>query len=49
LGGFSWVKRHLRGFRLASAALLIGYGLLILTGQMTWLTRQLAPYQWFDF
>jgi hypothetical protein len=29
--------------------LLVGYGLLILTGQMTWITRSLAPYQLFDF
>jgi cytochrome c-type biogenesis protein len=47
--GLTWVKRHFRAFRIAAGALLIVYGVLILTGQMTWLTRQLAPYQWFEF
>lgn len=46
---FSFVKRHFRAFKLASAALLVGYGILVLSGQLTWITRQLAPYQWFEF
>jgi cytochrome c-type biogenesis protein len=47
--GFSWIKRHFRALRLASGALLVGYGVLILTGQMTWISRHLASYQLFSF
>jgi cytochrome c-type biogenesis protein len=46
---FSWVKRHFRWVRLASGALLVAYGLLILTGELAWLTRILSRYQLFEF
>lgn len=37
----AWVKRHLQGLTLASAVSLLGFGLLLVTGQLLWVTTQL--------
>jgi len=46
---FSWFKKHFRVVQLASGALLIAYGALLLTGRFTWLSAQLSRYRLFDF
>jgi cytochrome c-type biogenesis protein len=46
---FSWIKRHFRAVRLVSGGLLVAYGILILTGELAWLTRILGRYQLFEF
>ncbi len=49
MGAFGWVKRHFTAIRIVSGALLILYGLLMVTGQFTWLSSHLARYRFFDF
>jgi cytochrome c-type biogenesis protein len=38
---FSWVKRHYRGINLVSGAALAGFGVLMLTHHVTWLSTRL--------
>lgn len=49
MGAFSWVKRHFAVIKIASGALLVAYGLLMVGGQFTWLSAKLARYQFFQF
>lgn len=49
MGAFSWVERHFTAIKVASGALLVGYGLLMMFGQFTRLSAYLARYQFFRF
>lgn len=49
LGAFAWIKRHFRAIRIASGILLIVYGLLMISGEFTWLTARLAGFQLIEF
>jgi cytochrome c-type biogenesis protein len=49
IGAFSWVKRHFTAIKVVAGSLLIGYGLLMIGGQFTWLAARLARYQIFEF
>ena len=49
LGALAWVKRHFAVVKIASGALLVVYGLLLVTGRFTWLSSQLSGYRLFDF
>jgi cytochrome c-type biogenesis protein len=49
MGAFSWVKRHFTTVKIVSGALLVAYGLLMITGQFTWLSGRLAGYSIFEF
>jgi cytochrome c-type biogenesis protein len=46
---FAVVKRHMRAVRAVSGLILVAYGLLMIGGQMTWLTARLTRYQFFEF
>jgi len=49
MGGFSWAKRHFVAIKVVSGLLLVAYGLLMIGGQFTWISAQLARYQLFEF
>ncbi|MCZ7665042.1 MAG: cytochrome c biogenesis protein CcdA [Thermoleophilia bacterium] len=49
MGAFTWVKRHFKLIKVASGVLLVAYGLLMVSGQFTWLSARLAGYQLFEF
>jgi cytochrome c-type biogenesis protein len=49
LGALTWVKRHFTVVKIASGALLVVYGVLLVTGRFTWLSSQLSGYRLFDF
>lgn len=49
LRAFDWIKRHFGAVKLASGALLVLYGILMITGEFTRIARWLAPYQLFEF
>lgn len=46
---FSWIKKHYAAVKVASGVLLIAYGLLMISGQFTWLSGRLAGYSIFEF
>ena len=46
---FAVVKRHMGVVRAVSGLILVAYGLLMIGGQMTWLTARLSRYRFFDF
>jgi cytochrome c-type biogenesis protein len=41
-GAFGWVKRHFRVINAIAGALLVAFGLLLLTGNVSWLSRHVA-------
>ena len=41
-GAFSWVKRHFRVINAVAGALLVAFGLLLLTDNVSWLSRHVA-------
>jgi cytochrome c-type biogenesis protein len=41
-GAFGWVKRHFRIINAVAGALLVGFGLLLLTDNVSWLSRHVA-------
>jgi cytochrome c-type biogenesis protein len=41
-GAFSWVKRHFRVINAVAGALLVAFGLLLLTDNVSWLSRHFA-------
>jgi cytochrome c-type biogenesis protein len=43
-GTFAWVKRHFRVINAIAGALLVGFGLLLLTDNVSWLSRQFADF-----
>lgn len=49
MGAFAAVKRHMGAVRAVSGMILVAYGLLMIGGQMTWLTARLSRYQFFEF
>lgn len=40
-GAFGWVRRHFRGLTLASALLLVAFGILLTANRLTWVTTEL--------
>ena len=48
MGAFAVVKRHMGAVRAVSGMVLVAYGLLMIGGQMTWLTARLSRYQFFE-
>lgn len=48
LGWLGWVKRHFRLVKIVSGGQLAIYGLLILLGQLTWLSAQLGRFRLFE-
>ena len=49
VGALAWVKRHFAVVKIASGALLVVYGVLLVTGRFSWLSSQLSGYRLFDF
>lgn len=49
LGALTWVKRHFAVVKIVSGALLVVYGVLLVSGRFTWLSSQLSGYRLFDF
>jgi cytochrome c-type biogenesis protein len=45
---FAVVKRHMGAVRAVSGLILVAYGLLMIGGQMTWLTARLSRYRFFE-
>ena len=48
MGAFGAVKRHMGAVRAVSGMILVAYGLLMIGGQMTWLTARLSRFRFFD-
>jgi cytochrome c-type biogenesis protein len=42
VGAFGWVKRHFRVINAISGALLVAFGLLLVTGNVSWLSRHIS-------
>ncbi len=49
MGALSWAKRHFTAIKVVSGAMLALYGVLLITGQLTWITARLTRFQFFDF
>ena len=43
-GAFGWVKRHSRIINAVAGALLVAFGLLLLTDNVSWLSRHVADF-----
>jgi cytochrome c-type biogenesis protein len=41
-GAFGWVKRHFRVINAVAGALLVGFGILLVTDNVSWLSRHVA-------
>jgi cytochrome c-type biogenesis protein len=49
MGAFGWAKRHFGAIRVASGLVLVAYGVLMVTGQFTWISSHLARFRIFEF
>jgi cytochrome c-type biogenesis protein len=43
-GTFAWVKRHFRVINAVAGALLVAFGVLLLTDNVSWLSRHVADF-----